>query len=160
MLLFLHQTDPGGAGLVFWHPVLGTVPRTAGKPSCRSGWGIHFPQRTDWLGLFFFFFFGDWNLHWRHLRKNPLRVPALRMIHLLEFPRESQLCTWMEFSFVYGVFFFFIFLAWTFAANGTYTAECWLCGSPCFFVNLNEKGGDPTSVFGSQTSAWTVFQWG
>lgn len=41
------------------------------------------------------------------MRKNPLRVPALRMIHLLEFPRESQLYTWMEFSFVYGFFFFF-----------------------------------------------------
>lgn len=42
-----------------------------------------------------------------NLRKNPLKVPALRMIHLLEFPCESQLCTWMDLSFVCYYFFFF-----------------------------------------------------
>lgn len=34
----------------------------------------------------------------------------------------------------------FCFFGWTFAANGTYSAKCWLLGSPCVFVNLNEKG--------------------
>lgn len=77
----------------------------------------------------------DWNVHWRHLGKNSLKTPVLHMIHLLEFPCESQLCTWMELSFV-CVFLF----GWTFAANGTCPAECWLLRSPCFFVNLNEKG--------------------
>lgn len=60
------------------------------------------------------------------------------MIHLLEFPCESQLCTWMEFSFVYAcVCFDFVEHL---LLNGTHPVESWLCGSPRFFVNLNEEG--------------------
>lgn len=78
------------------------------------------------------------------------------MIHLLEFPCESQLCTWMEFSFVCVRFFFFFFwLEHLLLMELTQPAKCWLYGSPCFFVNLNEKGrgGRRTHTY---TSVWIL----
>ena len=121
-----------GLAFVFWHLVLQKnmlSPREQTHSRADGGLVSHSWQiDSD--------FVRDWNVRWRHLRKNPLQIPALHMIHLLEFPCESQLCTWMELSFVCVCFLF----GWTFAANGTCPAECWLWGSPCFFVNLNEKG--------------------
>lgn len=37
----------------------------------------------------------------RTLEKESSKGPSSAMIHLLEFPCESQLCTWMELSFVF-----------------------------------------------------------
>lgn len=108
----------------------------------------------------------DWNVHWRHLRKNPLKIPALHMIHLLEFPCESQLCTWIEFSFVCVCVLFYLvehLLLMGLAQLSAGSEEARVS-----FVNLNEEGSGgrgskpappippPPPPFRSQTSAQSV----
>lgn len=140
-----------GLAFVVGHLGLQTVRKSPPALICKGPWRTNSQEQTgnsfptaDRLTQISW----DWNVHWRHSRKNPLRIPALHMTHLLEFPCDSQLCTWMELSFV-CVFI----IGWTFAANGTCPAECWLLGSPCFFVNLNGGGRGNIPPIRSQTSA-------
>lgn len=96
----------------------------------------------------------DWNVHWRHLRKNPQKIPTLCMIHLLEFPSESQLCTWMEFllcvcACAHARRFFFLsyyYLVEHLLLMGLVQLNAGPEGSPSFFVNLNKKRGKGKSL--------------
>lgn len=113
------------------------------EQTLESRRGTRSPQLTDWLG--------------------PCETEMFPEDTRERILWRSQLCTWLiswnfhvthssapGWSFLLCVFFF---IGWTFAANGTFPAECWLLGSPCFFVKLNGGGRGKIPPVRSQTSA-------
>lgn len=120
-----------GLAFVFWHPVLQNTARVPASKLTQSRRElVSHSWQTDSD------FVRDWNVHWRRFRKNPTDPSSAH-------DSSSGISMWITALHLDGAFFcvcvFFLF-GWTFAANGTCPAECWLWGSPCFFVNLNEKG--------------------
>lgn len=130
--LLLHHAIPGGLAFVVWHLGQQEVRKSSQASSLQNRWRTGSLQLTGWLRFCETEMFTEdtWErILWRSQR-------CAWFISWNFHVNHSSAPGW---SFLLCVCVFLLF-GRTFAANGTCPAECWLLGSPCFFVNLNEKG--------------------